>query len=159
MKMKTLLGALLVVGFCLCDLAPAVATTTSGTVTSSNTYIPGRLNHMRVYTWSWTSDTGGNVISDDVRLSGPGEIVRVQIDPGITSPTASYDMVITDTDSFDVLTGLGANLSATVTLNTVPSITAASFEWPVYTYGRLTLTITNAGNAKSGVVKFYVKEL
>ena len=157
--MRTKIFIFLACAFCLCG--SAFAGTTSGTLVVSQANVPGRLNHLRIITMSWTSDASGDVVSNIASLPNPGEIVRITFDPsdGATSPTASYDVVLTDFFGFDVLTGLGANLSQSATLETVPSVTASSFEWPVYTFGGLNLAVSNAGNVTQGVIRLYIKEI
>lgn len=106
-------------------------------------------------TLTWTSDSGGNVVATTDRIEGT--INRIVYNPGATAPTALYDVVLTDDDSVDMLNGTGANLSATVTTSTIPTEGDGTTNIPMVTQGTLTLTITNAGNAKGGVIRLYMK--
>ncbi len=98
--------------------------------------------------WSWTSSAGG---AADLATVGSyyGTVLAVITNPGATAPTDDYDVTITDVDSFDVLQGVGANRDTTNTeVASPPSVS------PVF--GKLTLNVSNAGNAKVGVVTLYV---
>ena len=84
-----------------------------------------------------------------------GEVLRITTDPGATAPTTLYDAVINDVDGFDVGGGLLANRSATVTesVGPVANATGSSF----FVDGTLELVISNAGNAKVGMVRLYYR--
>lgn len=83
-----------------------------------------------------------------------GVLERVEFIPdgGGTQPTDQYDVTLTDANSVDVLAGLGANLSnaAAVTKTHANGLTAVAGS-------KLTLNVTNAGNAKGGVVIVYLR--
>lgn len=132
-------------------------TTTVGAVTETVVRYTGQSNDFTVITWDWTSSAGGAVTHT---LPFDGQIVQVMFDPssGSTSPTANYDITLNNSDSWDTLTALGSNLSQSITTVTVPSITATS-EWPVYTFGTHTLSVTNAGAANVGQMKIWLKEI
>lgn len=70
---------------------------------------------------------------------------------GGAAPTDNYDITITDVDSDDVLLGAGANRD---TANT-EIVNEASLAGPAGS--KLTLNITNAGNAKGGTVILYIR--
>ena len=112
-------------------------------------------------TISWTSDTNG--VADGVTSFVRGEIKRVVIDPdGSSAPTASYDITLKDESGFDVLAGLGADLSATASISIVPfysTVIGAQTNFYRYTINDvLTLAVTNAGSEASGTVVLYLKK-
>ena len=109
-------------------------------------------------TFSWTSSAGGSATQAFTGING--RIVRVVTDPdGTDVPTTLYDITLVDDEGFDVLVTLGANRSATVTEAIAPGIIltngASTSVVPQAIAGTLTLNVTNAGNAKKGVVAVY----
>src|SRR5688500_18490298 len=71
-------------------------------------------------TVTWMSD-GSGAVSRTVRTRVTGTILRVVFKPsaGNLQPTDLYDAVLTDESGFDLLRGLGANLSNSVTTSIV----------------------------------------
>lgn len=103
--------------------------------------------------WDWLSTDAGAVISATTyAYDGLLERVVFVPDAAATQPTNAYDVTITDPDGNDVLAGLGADLSNAATVVKVHSngLTAVSGQV-------LTLNVTNAGNAKGGVVIVYLR--
>jgi hypothetical protein len=103
-------------------------------------------------TWTWTSDASGN--ADLVTTQAyDGVIQRLVTVPsgGGTAPTNLYDVTITDADGFDVLLGAGANRAAAST----EQVAASSLG--VAAGDKLTLNVSNAGNAKAGVTHPYIR--
>ena len=110
--------------------------------------------------WDWTSDASGDVSgTDTVTLSG--QIMRVVFKPdsGGTQPTDLYDIVINDEEGVDVLAGLGANLSNSTASQVVPILTNGTDgnSSPMVIDGKLSLVVSNAGNAKGGEVHMYMR--
>lgn len=100
--------------------------------------------------WTWTSTAGGAADLITVGTYG-GEVLALVTDPdGSAAPTDDYDITITDADSYDVMQAAGANRDTANTETAAPTVTGVVF-------GQLTLNVTNAGNAKSGVATLYVK--
>lgn len=103
--------------------------------------------------WDWLSTDAGAVVSATT-YAYDGLLERVVFDPdaGGTLPSDGYDVTITDPDGNDVLAGLGANLAqgSTVVKTHADGLTAVSGQV-------LTLNITNAGNAKGGIVLVYLR--
>ena len=103
--------------------------------------------------WDWLSATDGTVSS---AASGwyCGKIVKVSLasDSGGTAPTNLYDVTIEDGDGLDVLSGNGANVtaSATVYINDPTKML-----W--VRSGTLTLKVANAGDEKGGVVTMLIQ--
>ncbi|TXH17047.1 MAG: hypothetical protein E6R03_04525 [Hyphomicrobiaceae bacterium] len=127
--------------------------------------------------FDWTSNSSGvaSVVSN-VPISGI--IRRVVFQPSSTAaPTDLYDVVLTDSESMDVLAGQGANLGTATTSNVCPGVplkdgTTTSVA-PMAVNSILTLavrtakawtfwlvrvrTFSNAGDTKSGKVILYVE--
>ncbi len=103
-------------------------------------------------TWAWTSTAGG---AADLITTGAydGKIERLVTVPAAagSAPTDDYDITVTDGDSVDVLHGAGANRD---TANT-EQVLASSLG--IVAGDKLTLNVTNAGNAKSGTVHLYLR--
>lgn len=78
----------------------------------------------------------------------------IVLDGDGTVPTASYDVTLGDADSFDLATGLGANLSATLTTRSKPLVNTSGPVW--FEGGSVDLVVANAGNAKGGIVTVWV---
>ena len=103
--------------------------------------------------WDWLSATGGTVSS---AASGwyCGKIVKVSLASyaSPSAPTDGYDVTIEDGDGLDVLSGNGANVtaSATVYINDPTKML-----W--VRSGTLTLKVANAGDEKGGVVTMLIQ--
>ena len=103
--------------------------------------------------WDWLSATGGAVSS---AASGwyCGKIVKVSLasDASPSAPTDGYDVTIEDGDGLDVLSGNGANVtaSATVYINDPTKML-----W--VRSNSLTLKVANAGAEKGGVVTMLIQ--
>lgn len=108
---------------------------------------------VQVVTFDWLCDASG-VVSGNNSQAVYGVVNRAVFVPdgGGTAPTALYDATILDEHGFDVLGGNGANRSATVTEEVVPTSLNRAIA------GYLTLGITNAGNAKGGLVHLYLSK-
>ena len=123
----------------------------AGTVTLTTKHIGA----MSKYTFSWLSSTSGAATYTMV-LPVCGLIQREVFVPStVAAPSASYDVVLNDADSQDVLFGRGANLSATTALDVVLGTTGQRASIAVDDY--LSLSVANAGNAKQGSVILYVR--
>lgn len=115
-----------------------------------------RHTSVRKITWAWTSaadgSAGGSGGGGQTSAAFDGVLERlVTVPDGVAAPTDNYDITITDEDGVDVLVGAGANRSATVTQQvTTASLSAVAGD-------RLTLNVTNAGNAKAGTVHLYLR--
>ena len=104
-------------------------------------------------TWDWLCTDGG-VVSSATTNRYDGELIAAVFfpDPITTTPTTLYDVTILDSDSVDILNGLGADLAVTgaVTKKHTDGLGAVADSV-------LTLTIANAGNAKGGIVYLYIR--
>ena len=103
--------------------------------------------------WSWTSDSSGDVSgTDTVVLSGIP--LRWATNPGSTAPTDDYDIVVNDEDSIDIANGGLNNRDTSTSEHFIPGGDAdpgAAF------MGKLSLVVSNAGNAKEGVLRMYYR--
>lgn len=105
----------------------------------------------RIY-WDWLCTDAGVVTSPSLeKYSGVVFKVVTVPDGGGTAPTALYDITITDEDGVDVLCGLGADRSATAT-----EYKSSSDGLGACVDSKLTLNVSNAGNAKGGKVFLYL---
>lgn len=108
---------------------------------------------------AWTSDAAGAVSG----INSPqvsGEIVRVVFTPGAggVQPTNLYDIVLLDSDGFDVLATLGANLSNTVASQVTPLTgDGTTTNQRIAVDGVLELQVSNAGDSKQGTVTVYFR--
>ena len=102
--------------------------------------------------WTWLSTDAGVVTGSKTTNKYTGDIVRLVTDPGVTAPTAAYDITILDDDGVDVLIGAGADRSATLT----EQVNASSLGYIYDTC--LSLEILHAGDSKIGVVYLYIKD-
>lgn len=102
--------------------------------------------------FAWTSDAVGAATATTTEAYS-GEIRRLVTKPGAggVQPTDLYDVVVNDEDTTDVLMGAGVNRS---NVNT-EQVLASSLG--VVANDKLSLSITNAGSAKSGTVYLYIR--
>lgn len=103
--------------------------------------------------WAWTSGTGaeGGTVTKETVFAYDGKIVGLTTDPGSTAPTDNYDVTITDADGHDVLLGAGTDRDTANTEHVAEASLGA------VAGSKLTLNITNAGDAKIGVVILWVR--
>ena len=102
--------------------------------------------------WDWLCTDLGVVTGSVTTGKYTGQVVRLITNPDAAgdAPTDDYDVQVLDADSTDVLMGAGADRD---TANT-EQVLASSLGY-VYD-SALTLEITNAGDAKKGLVILYV---
>jgi hypothetical protein len=113
------------------------------TLATTNGYIKKKI-------LTWTSDASGDATSS---FHLDGQILGLITDPGATAPTTLYDITLPDSEAIDVLQGVGANRSATVTED-VAVVRSGTEIHPVVN-DTVTFTVANAGNAKDGVATIY----
>jgi len=113
-----------------------------------------------------TDDTSGSVACTTEKVSG--ELIKIVTDPGSDAPTANWDVVLTDEEGVDLSIHMDdvaiAALIArhtTTTLETYLPLedtagTARVGAWPVIC-GKLTVTVNNAGNSKTGTIVIYYR--
>lgn len=107
---------------------------------------------IRKYTIAWTSDASGDATANTIALSG--SIARINFVPntGATQPTDLYDVTIKDSDGIDILLGAGADLSNANATTVIPLISGNK----LVVNDKLAVTISNAGNAKTGAITLYL---
>lgn len=101
-------------------------------------------------TFAWTSASG----AADATTTGAfdGKVVGLTTDPDSgAAPDDNYDVVVNDADGHDVLLGAGANRDTANTEHVAEANLGA------VAGSKLTLGITNAGNAKEGVVVLWIR--
>ena len=108
------------------------------------------------YQMTCTSDASGDVDVDAIPMV-QGEIISVHYSPSDTTPSDNYDVVMNDSNSVDILTGTGANLSNSTHTYVVPAL---STYFPVFIEeGSYDLVVSNLGNAKGCIVTVLVREM
>ena len=103
--------------------------------------------------WAWTSDASGDVSGTDTKTLS-GQVLRWATNPSSTAPDANYDIVVNDDDGIDIAAGGLANThtsSSEQVLNGGDAKDGAAF------MGKLSLVVSNAGNAKEGVLRMYYR--
>lgn len=131
-------------------------------ITATPTYNPDGHATINRFVIPWTSASDGTAggrieKADGTAVQFNGTLLQVSIVPSNTgTPTNAYDAVVTSDQGIDMLGGLGANLSATVSLQETPITGTNSF--PLVMVGVHTLSITNAGSAKSGTITLMVRD-
>lgn len=121
----------------------------AGTVTTTEE----RLGFIHKVKFVWVSSAGGAAdATTTYYYTGLLERVVQIPDGGGTQPTDQYDCVVNDADGADVLGALGANLS-----NAAQTLKAAKDGLGAVANSKLTLAITNAGNAKGGATILYIR--
>lgn len=102
--------------------------------------------------WAWTTTAGGaaDLVTAEA-YSGKVEALVTVPGGGGAAPTDNYDVTVTDEDGTDVLAGGG------VDRDTANTETKLSANLGIVANDKLTLNVTNAGAAKSGVVYLYIR--
>lgn len=118
----------------------------AGTVTTAEINFAS----VKKITFAWTSSAGG---AADATTSNAydGKLIGFSTDPGATAPTDNYDVAITDADGHDVLLGAGADRDTANTEHVAEASLGA------VAGSKLTLAVTNAGNAKEGVAIVWLR--
>lgn len=134
-----------------------------GTMTS--TLDAGAGNGIRVVTVAWTSDASGNATGTTPKLIG--RLIKAVTVPAAagSAPTDNYDIALTDEQSVDVLGGVQSNIQNRDTANTeevyflVKDAAGTPLAQSIHPLvcNVLTVSVTNAGNAKSGTIYLYLE--
>lgn len=102
----------------------------------------------------WASDASGNVSGTATTGYYNGKLIYAAFDPdaGGTQPSDNYDVTVLDKNSIDVIHALGANKSnaANVEVDEYDGLGAVA-------NSQLTVTVTNAGASKGGVVYLWIR--
>jgi hypothetical protein len=114
-----------------------------------------RVGTVKKITFEWESEDGGDdagKASAATTYAYNGTIERLVTVPDATdAPSENYDVAVLDEDGVDVLMGAGANRHASNT----EQVGRANLG--VVANDKLTLLITDAGNAKKGTVYLYLR--
>ena len=124
----------------------------AGSITTTTT----RNGTIHKYSMACTSDASGDVNVDAINLV-QGEIIEVQYSPGGTTPSDNYDIVMNDSNSVDILTGTGANLSNSTHTYKVPAV--STYFKVFIEAGAYDLVVSNLGNAKTCTVELFIQEM
>ena len=115
-----------------------------------------KIGFIHKITFDWLSSAGG---AADGTTTGfyTGVLIRyVEIpDAAGTQPSSLYDVTVLDDDSIDLLNGLGANMSNTLSSQVMADGIVVTLG--VVANAQLTLSVTNAGNAKGGTTILYLR--
>lgn len=137
-------------------LAVALHAAAAGSITQilPNQSIQAGGRTIRIYDMAWTSSAGGAVQELPIALDTPGALMQVDITPdtGGTQPTDLFDVTLLTAISggVDLLAGQGADASNA-------SVRVLTFDPPILlTAANLYPTLANAGNAKTGRIRFYI---
>jgi hypothetical protein len=151
-----------------CVSANAAVTGTLGTVVISQGETEDNRRYVRVEIPFTTHSATGNFIalSSDLVIGSSSDTIesrvfnmrlaRMVTDPGATAPTDNYDIVITSGDSEDMLGGEGMNRDTSTSEQVTPAVGNA-FAFPRI-YETFTITLTNAGNSKTGTIILYFED-
>lgn len=114
-----------------------------------------------------TDDTTGSVACTTRKIVG--ELIKIVTDPGGTAPTDNWDVVLTDEEGVDLSVHMSdgaiaaliardtANTEETyLTLEDTAAGTSAMAAFPVVC-DKLTVTVNNAGNSKTGQIILYYR--
>ena len=108
------------------------------------------LGSVKLVKFAWTSSAGGAADATTSKVFD-GDVALLATDPGATAPADNYDVVVNDANGIDVLAGGGADRD---TANT-EFVQGTSLG--MVANSKLTLAVTNAGNAKEGTVYVYIR--
>jgi len=113
-----------------------------------------------------TDDTTGSVAGTTTKISG--ELIKIVTDPGSDAPTANWDVVLTDEEGVDLSIHMDdVAIAALIARHTTTSLetylpledtagTGRVGAWPVVC-DKLTVTVNNAGNSKTGQIILYYR--
>jgi hypothetical protein len=119
----------------------------------------GRGGVIRTITASWTSNGSGAAAGTSLKING---LLLKGVTNPTDSPTDDYDIVLTDADGANLLTGCADDLTDRDTTNTetvhfnLTDGTAPIAAYPAVN-STVTVTVAAAGSTKSGVLVLYYK--
>jgi hypothetical protein len=102
---------------------------------------------------AWVSDDATGAVSGTTSNVYAGRLIGLATVPGTvaTQPTDNYDITIADTDGVDLALGAGANR------DNVNTEFVAEASMAGVAHSKLTIAVTNAGNAKAGTIYIYIR--
>ena len=101
----------------------------------------------------WTSDASGDATGTTTE-SYEGEIIYFATIPDTSTgliPSPLYDIVVRDSDGFDVLAGEGGDRASGVE-EEADDVVLGATNW-----SKLAFTISNAGNVTAGAIKIWIR--
>lgn len=102
-------------------------------------------------TFDWLSSSGGAADATTTEyFDGVFLAVSFEPDSGGTAPSDNYDVVLEDADGRDLLLAQGANLDLAINEAVVSRMLPVA-------KSQITLGVTNAGDAKGGVVTVWLR--
>lgn len=113
-----------------------------------------------------TDDSTGSVAGTTKKIVG--QLIKIVTDPGSSAPSANWDVVLTDEEGVDLsihmddvaIAALIARHESTTLETYLPLEDTAGTgrvgAWPVVC-DKLTITVNNAGNAKTGQIILYYR--
>jgi hypothetical protein len=127
--------------------------------TAKYQYVDGDGKNVGKVIIDWVSDSAAGSVSQLSDKPIFGEILRITTNPGATAPSDDYDITILDEDGVDVALATLGNRDTANTETVYPSVTTTGTKTDVLmsVAGRITLTIANAGNSKTGRVTIYLR--
>jgi len=123
--------------------------------------------HVKV-TLTWQSASDGSVSQalggldyDWLNVLRGMYLVKMVTDPGSAAPTDDYDITLLDDDGLDVLGGAGGNRDTANNEVAHPTPDGSNINLDIAgpIDGDLDLTIANAGDTKTGVVKLIFRRM
>lgn len=136
-----------------------MATATVGTGTLTERQHPPNVALFDELILEWTSNSAGAVTIQSDEIYN-GQIDELITDPGTPAPSANYDITVEDSNSIDVLNGIGANrhTSNTETIKHQQAATGSSSDMLSVVDSKLTFKVTNAGDTKQGKIYLRIKK-
>jgi hypothetical protein len=147
--------------FIICLLIPAIVWAAGSCTSTQKAITEAGITWYRIVTMNWVSTAGGAVSAVGSVPNVSGIIAEVHLIPDSNAslaPTNLYDVTILDSDGTDVLFGAGANMSNSTTATTnyiVPRNPSGGN--PNRNNTTLTPSITNAGSAKKGTIRIFLR--
>jgi hypothetical protein len=123
--------------------------------------IPSRYRKVLI---DWTSDNATGAVSASSRKIC-GRLVKAVTDPGSAAPTANYDIALTDDEGVDLLAACQSTLADRHTANTeqvyflVKDAAGTPLAQSLHPLvcDTITVSVTNAGNSKTGQIILYIE--
>lgn len=129
----------------------------AGTVivtTNAHQRVRGNISRIR---YAWTCDASGNA-DGTTGFAVQGLLLAMETNPdGSAAPTDNYDVTVTvDDGAVDILGGAGANRHTSSEQRCQPLASDGATIMPAPFIGKPKINVSNAGNAKSGVIDLYI---
>ena len=123
----------------------------SGTVTSHEDGVS--LGVVKVFRVAYTTASSGGTFTCSTGMDITGWILLVETDPGVTTPTAAYDVTLVNDNGRDIMGGALTDRSDTATEAVMP-LQNGNYT-SVFNRGLLVITVTAAGNSKTSEIAIY----